>query len=346
MKQSLKGSIGVESSAASKDVVSRAIHFQNPPRLPLTMSISGATHAVHGRKLADLLARYPDDFAWAGWRISDDGPDEPGTHTDEWGCVWQKLQAGIGGQCVEHPLENWDDFSSYDAPSPLTSDRWERVGEEVSGARAADKYLLGGGGYLFERILALRGFENTLMDLASDRMEMNQLIEVVGAYVDETIRKAREYHVDGMIFGDNWGHQGGLFVSPETWWRRFLPVYRRWFKAAHACGVNVHFHSDGNVTDLLPDFVEMGADELNLQVGVLDVDRTAALCRDRVCIRGEPDRQQVLPHTRPEEVRAYVKDLVQAFHTPRGGFIMSVKIQHDTPWENIVALFEALEPYL
>jgi len=310
------------------------------------MSISGATHAVHGRKLSDLAQRYPNDFAWAGWRISDDGPDKPGTHTDEWGCVWRKLQAGIGGQCVEHPLENWDDFTSYSAPDPLTGDRWAGVGEKVSAARAAEKYLLGGGGYLFERLLALRGFENTLMDLASVRMEMKQLVEVVGGYVDETIRKAKEYHVDGMIFGDDWGHQGGLFVSPETWRRAFLPVYRRWFKASHACGANVHFHTDGNVTSLLPDFVDMGADELNLQVGVLDVEKIASICRDRVCIRGEPDRQHILPHSRPEDVRAYVKELVEAFHTPRGGFIMSVKIQHDTPWENIVALFETLDQFL
>jgi len=310
------------------------------------MSISGATYAVHGRKLVDLVRRYPDDFAWAGWAISDDGPDRPGVYTDDWGCAWQKLRAGIGGQCIRHPLDSWDAFSSFRAPDPLAKERWAGVEEKVSRARAEKKYLLGGGGYLFERILALRGFENTLTDLAAGCAQMDRLIDVVGRYVSETVRKATEYRVDGMIFGDDWGHRGGLFISPETWRGKFLPVYRRWFEAAHECGCNVHFHTDGNVTELLPELIEMGADELNLQLGALDVDRTASLVRNRVCIRGEPDRQRVLPRARPEDVRAHVRDLVQTFHTRTGGFIMSVKIQHDTPWENIVALFEALEPFL
>ena len=78
-----------------------------------------------------------------------------------------------------------------------------------------------------------------------------------------------------------------------------LPVYKRWFEAVHQHNRNVHFHSDGNVTEILSDLAQMGVDELNLQCGAMDIDALASVCRDKVCLRGELHRQKVPPHFSP-----------------------------------------------
>ena len=333
-------------TCSPREVVDRAIRFRCPPRLPLITSVSPLTIEMHGRKLEDLISRYPNDFGWAGWSILDDGPPRVGVHVDEWGCTWQKLDASLGGQCVGHPLEDWGAWDRYSVPDPLNDSRWTGVGEHVSQVAEKGKYILGGGGYLFEKLWALRGFENTFVDLALEPAELDELIAAIDGYVDRTLERGLGFEVDGIIFGDDWGQQNSLFVNPEIWRRRFLPVYERWFARVHEADRNVHFHSDGNVMEVLPDFVAMGANELNIQLGVLDIEKVAAHCRDRVCIRAEPDRQSILPYGSPDDVRSHVKDIVGAFHTERGGLIMSIKVMADMPWENLVAFFEALDPYL
>jgi hypothetical protein len=69
----------------SREIVSRAIHFRKPPRLPVMMSCFGV-----------------DDTAWvgckspAGWK--------PADRTDEWGWVWDKTDLENMGQVKFHPL--------------------------------------------------------------------------------------------------------------------------------------------------------------------------------------------------------------------------------------------------
>ena len=117
---------------SSGSVVDRAVRFRCPSRLGITTSISPATYQRHGDKLKDLAGKYPNDFGWAGWRVSGDGPQQVGKYTDEWGCVWEKLNPFIGGQCVEHPLSDWEKWKSYTVPDPLAEDIWVNVEEFTS----------------------------------------------------------------------------------------------------------------------------------------------------------------------------------------------------------------------
>ena len=84
----------------SRSVVDRTVCFRDPSRLAVITSISPSTYDRHGQKLKDLVSKYPNDFGWAGWQVSDDGPQQIGRHTDQWGCVWKKLNPFLGGQCV------------------------------------------------------------------------------------------------------------------------------------------------------------------------------------------------------------------------------------------------------
>jgi uroporphyrinogen decarboxylase len=58
------------------------------------------------------------------------------------------------------------------------------------------------------------------------------------------------------------------------------------------------------------------------------------------------DTQHTLPHGTPEDVRAMVKDRMEAL-APGGGFVYTTEhcIQSDVPFENLTAMIDAIREY-
>ena len=90
----------------SRERVIAAIEFSGPDRIPHNNAFVPAVFRKYGRKVEELLGRFPSDFAGA-----DEPPDESafrtGRFTDEWGCMWEVSLPGFGGQVVVHPLSDW-----------------------------------------------------------------------------------------------------------------------------------------------------------------------------------------------------------------------------------------------
>jgi len=70
----------------------------------------------------------------------------------------------------------------------------------------------------------------------------------------------------------------------------------------------------------------------------------AELCAGRICIEADIDRQWVLPHGTPEDVRAAVRADVDAFWRD-GGYIGRAEAAGDTPLENLEAVYDELGRY-
>lgn len=68
------------------------------------------------------------------------------------------------GQVTQHPLFDWKDFTKYDVPD---SEHVNLGSEEKLAANRADRYLVFDVGTVFERMIAIRGFENVMIDLAA-----------------------------------------------------------------------------------------------------------------------------------------------------------------------------------
>ena len=67
---------------------------------------------------------------------------------------------------------------------------------------------------------------------------------------------------------------------------------------------------------------------------------------ENICISSDIDRQYMLPKGRPEEVKAYVKRVIELFsHEGRGGLICRGEINIDVPLENVEAMYEAFKKY-
>jgi hypothetical protein len=92
---------------------------------------------------------------------------------DNWGCLWRNTIGGLEGQVVESPLVDWTALDAYRPPDPaVKAERedmnWGRFRRDAEEKRAKGRHTMGLGGRLFDRMYFLRGFENLMMDFATD----------------------------------------------------------------------------------------------------------------------------------------------------------------------------------
>ena len=68
-----------------------------------------------------------------------------------------------------------------------------------------------------------------------------------------------------------------LLISPDIFGRFSNPSMCR---IAHELGMDVRFHTDGKINDIIPDFNELGIDILNIhQPRLLDIDLVSRLLK-------------------------------------------------------------------
>ena len=102
--------------------------------------------------------------------------------------------------------------------------------------------------------------------------------------------------VDAINLMDDWGTQSGLLVSPDIFRNIFKPMYREYIEIAKRYNKYVFFHSDGYITEVIPDLIEVGVDALNSQVFCMGTKELGERFRGKVTFWGEVDRQQCLPY--------------------------------------------------
>ncbi len=296
----------------SWEIVRKAVHFDNPERLPLCFDSLG---------LNDRRGIGPD---FKSQRTLGDG-----TGIDHFGCVWVKTEAKNMGQVKRHPLADWRALAGHPWPDPDCDEWYAAIPERVARGAADGKYLEAGiFMLLFERMHALRGFAATLEDLY---LEPDLSAELADRLVDFDVRVIRNVasaagagRIHGLSFTDDWGTQQNCFVSPDFWREFFAPRYRRIFDECHRLGWDVHMHSCGKVNDLIEPLIEVGLDAINLQQPrALGIEEIGRRYRGRIAFSSLCDIQATLPFKGAAEIREEARLLLEHWAAPAGGFILS-----------------------
>lgn len=334
----------------SRERVSRALHFQQPDRAPISHAVLPAAALKYGPALAELLAEFREDF---GWDYMADLPVaqfpalyKQGRNGDDFGTVWQSETLGICGIPVDWPIKDLTRYDEYRWPDDFTAG--PPRGRQYSGHMLGfdDRwYARGAWITYFEQLQQLRGMENFLMDLAAPTQEVERLMDDLLAFNLRWLEKWTALPYDGLHFADDWGGQERLLINPRTWRRLFKPRYAEMFKRTHAAGMDVWYHTDGRVNDILGDLIEIGVDAINCQVSVIGHDWLAQNARGKVAFRTDIDRQHVLPFGSPAEVKEEVQRTFEACGTPQGGIVACGEVGPDVPLENIRAMYEAFLEY-
>jgi hypothetical protein len=100
-------------------------------------------------------------------------------------------------------------------------------------------------------------------------------------------------------------------------------------------------HSDGWITDIIPDLIEIGLDALNSQVFCMGVEELGKRFVGELTFWGELDRQQLLPRATTSEIARAARSLKAAFHR-NGGLIAQCEFGPGARPENVYTFFETL----
>ena len=111
--------------------------------------------------------------------------------------------------------------------------------------------------------------------------------------------------------------------------------------------VKVAFHSDGFITPVIDDLVEVGVDLLNpIQPESMDPAAIKRRYGRRLALWGTVSTQKTFPFGTAEEVRAEVRERIRTC-APGGGFLLAPthNLQLDVPPENIQAFYDAVRDF-
>ncbi|MDR2110320.1 MAG: hypothetical protein LBP32_03340 [Spirochaetaceae bacterium] len=314
--------------------------------VPYQIDMTGAVE----RKLREHYRR--DDFAYSCLnnhlvreKNKNHAYHPDGSYTDLFGVTWGG--AGQGGD-LGVPLSFLlpePDLRAYPFPTPDAG----RI--RMQCRRMAEEHPHRFRVYeishtIFERAWMLRGMENLLTDFISDPPFVEELFEKLTDYSLEIIGIAADAGgADCIMFGDDWGSQGGLIMGPDLWRRFIKPCIRRLLDKAKDCGFYTCLHSCGDISPLFEELIDLGLDIYNtFQPEIYKAEGFAKDYGAHLCIYGGISSQSTLPHGSPQDVREAVKGLFGAF-AGHGGLIAAPahQITPDVPLENILAFLDVVQ---
>jgi uroporphyrinogen decarboxylase len=279
---------------------------------------------------------------------------------DDWGMGQIEIEPGVWFPGY-HPLadattikelEDYPGWPDMDDPYrvALVSEQARKIAGENQFAIMATPWLM----FPLERAFGLQGMDKFLMNLAMtpDFAEamLKKNLELCKQHMGHFLDAIGD-NIDMIKIGDDLGSQDRLMISPR--------MYRQMLKPLHADLISfikertkakVFFHTDGDVFDLVEDFIEIGVDVLNpIQTSagkMSDLEGLKNRYGKRLIFCGAIDTQHILPHGTPLEVRQEVHRVINILGREGGYMVASVHtIMNEVPPENILAMVDAVEEF-
>ena len=295
----------------SREIVRRAIEFDDPPRLPYSF-------------IEPLESDFVELAVLAGGNASMPNIPKGELAFDEWGVGWR----GSGrywGHADVCPLADLSALHGYRFPEVMPPERLALLKALTEAGNKAGKYVVSAdpiGSY--ERVRGLMGFDNLMVSLYTQRERFEELLDKL---TDMTIDVLHTYaEMGGMhafMTWEDWGLQTTLQIRPAQWREIFKPRYARIVEETHRAGMHYIWHCCGYITDIIPDMIEIGVDVVQLdQPRLMGVERLASEFGGKICFWNTVDIQwSPVSEVSLEEVRAEVKRMVEQFSRFGGGFI-------------------------
>ena len=305
----------------SQELLIKAATYNHPEQIPISVGILPGAYLRYGDDLRRLLAKYDDMLGKTGLYFSAseelDAAYRVGSFTDGWGMVWSNACDGICAMVTEHPVKTRADVHDMIIPPD-------------------DGQI--GHGFMYLRLLDLRGFEEMMIDFFEEPPELKLLIDKVLNYNLRQMKIKLSRDTERMvILGDDLGMQTGIPIGAEKWRQYLKPCYAAIFHLAKDDGRLVYMHADGCIHEIIPDLAECGADMINPQYRANGLDNIERVCKGKIAINLDLDRQ-LFPFATPAEIREHMEECVERLYLPEGGLGLSIEIMQDCPLENIEAL--------
>ena len=301
-----------------------------------------------------VLNRFPEET----YQRNQDRPK----HTpfiDDWGIGQIETQPGVWFPGL-HPLASattLEDLERYPWPDANDPSRIAGVREQSKNLAEDDQFAIIATPWLlfpFERAIGLMGMENFLPKMAGNPefaiALLTRITDLCKSMMGHFLAELGS-NVDVIKIGDDLGTQAGLMISPKMYREMLKPLHADYIKfIKENTNAKVFFHTDGDVFDLVDDFIEIGVDILNpIQTSAGKMANLEALKKrygDDLIFCGAIDTQNILPYGSPDQVRQEVRRVINTLG-PGGGYMLASvhTIMDEVPPENILAIVDAVEEF-
>ena len=307
------------------ELLFKAMNYSAPEEIPVCFGFLPIAMKENGNQIKKIMAKYPAFFGddWMDYDYAQRLPFsyQSGSFTDGWGCVWSNLSEGMESYVKGHPLPDRKDILSFHVP------------EEDLGLPH---------GFMYLRLLDLRGFEECMMDFAEECDELQILIDKVCNYNVRQMELKCQHESSPICWvGDDLGMQKGLAIGAEKWRKYLKPAFTKIYDVARQYGKQVLMHTDGDIIEIMPDLVESGVKMLNPQFRANGIDCLVDTCKGKIPILLDLDRQ-LFPFGSPKDMRDHVRETVEKMFLSQGGLGINIEIGPDVSAENIEALVDEM----
>ena len=147
--------------------------------------------------------------------------------------------------------------------------------------------------------------------------------------------------MDGMFFGNDFGMQTDLLMSPELFDLFYLPWIEKFSQQAHNHGYQSVMHCCGSVHRIINRLAEVGVDCLHpiqALAANMDAETLARDFRGKIVFMGGIDTQHILPNGKPEEVAQETRRVKELLNP---GIIISPShevLLSNVPFANVKAM--------
>lgn len=281
-----------------------------------------------------------DDLRWIH-------PDRNSYRHPQGKPIWELTRAShdlsAGGPFAN--TESVQEVEDFPWPDPAYLDFTECL-EELDAA--GEVYRASGFWSPFFHLVAdFFGMDNYFVKLYTDPDVVHAVTRhIVDFYLEANRRffAAAGERADAFFFGNDFGTQLDLLISPESFREFVFPYFRQLTELGHEFGKQVILHSCGSVYKVIPDLIELGVEALHplqAKAANMEAERLGAEFRGAVAFVGGIDTQELLVSGSPDDVRADVQRVRRAL-----GPDLVVSPSHEAllpnvPPENVRAMAEA-----
>ncbi len=303
-----------------------ALQRRRPDRVPVVeflVDFSVVRAAAPGcRDAADCMDHLDMDAVGCSAFFAKVRENSDGSYVDEWGVTYRP-----GPEAIAHPIAGpiatIDDARAWQPPPPDAPHRLGQLPELVrryKGRRAIFFHCRAA----FMWSAYLRGLDNLLMDFLADPELATVVLDKVLEANLAVARRAVRAGADVVVVTDDYAHNTAPMMSPAVFAEFLQPRLARMIELIHAEGALCIKHTDGNLYPILEQILSAGPDGLNPlePVAGMDLATVKRLAGDRVCLIGNIDCGQLLPHGTVEQVREAVRRAI-ADAGDGGGYIVS-----------------------
>ncbi len=339
----------------SKERVHAALRREPVDRVPIYMWYYPETRLQLGELLEipaeKVLDAMGDDIRqkWVGGNYAMEGivhDHEGDSHIDHWGIEWVKL--GSVNQIKKYPLQNatQDDRLNYKYPY----DKIEALLQEMDSILPlADDFFIGCdvSPCAFEMVYRLCSMDDALLNLAADPELSSSMLKDASAFALRLSEIAcQRYPIDWLWTGDDVAGQERMMMRPQQWREIIGPVLAKVIEVGRKNRMWVAHHCCGATRPVIPDLIEMGVNVLNPVQGNCPGMDPVELKREygaELAFMGGIDTQELLPGGSVSDVRRETEYLLEKMTADGGGYILAAShvIPHETPLENVFAMYEA-----